>query len=210
MTSDARRAYDRAAYKRKMADPLLRDRERARNRLRMRRKRATDSAFYQAELQKRRNELQAMWAESPEYRARCRDRKRAAYQVNPAPVRERNSRWDKTEKGRDSRRRRDNARRAAECGAGGTISQAEWQQILNEQDNRCGCCGESFANVRPELDHIVPISKGGSHTAGNAQALCRSCNAQKHDKTMCFRAGADLFYIDSNGRFGTMPRSEAA
>jgi len=31
----------------------------------------------------------------------------------------------------------------------------------------------------PELDHIVPLSKGGSHTRTNVQLLCRECNLSK-------------------------------
>lgn len=34
----------------------------------------------------------------------------------------------------------------------------------------------------PELDHITPISKGGSHTWMNLQCLCRSCNNNKSNK----------------------------
>jgi 5-methylcytosine-specific restriction endonuclease McrA len=33
----------------------------------------------------------------------------------------------------------------------------------------------------PELDHIMPLSKGGSHTYDNTQCLCRQCNALKSD-----------------------------
>lgn len=34
----------------------------------------------------------------------------------------------------------------------------------------------------PELDHVIPLSKGGSHTMGNLQLLCRKCNGEKGDK----------------------------
>lgn len=33
----------------------------------------------------------------------------------------------------------------------------------------------------PELDHIIPLSKGGSHTCANVQTLCRRCNNEKGD-----------------------------
>jgi hypothetical protein len=31
----------------------------------------------------------------------------------------------------------------------------------------------------PELDHIIPVSKGGVHTYGNTQCTCRNCNIKK-------------------------------
>ncbi len=36
-----------------------------------------------------------------------------------------------------------------------------------------------FADNAPELDHIVPISRGGEHTYRNTQLLCRRCNLNK-------------------------------
>jgi hypothetical protein len=40
--------------------------------------------------------------------------------------------------------------------------------------------GTHEANA-PELDHIVPLSIGGSHTADNVACSCRSCNNRKSD-----------------------------
>lgn len=50
----------------------------------------------------------------------------------------------------------------------------------------CGC--KTFRNQRgscnpraPELDHIIPLSKGGEHSYLNTQCACRMCNADKSD-----------------------------
>lgn len=31
----------------------------------------------------------------------------------------------------------------------------------------------------PELDHVMPLSKGGTHSMDNVQLLCRKCNQRK-------------------------------
>ena len=33
----------------------------------------------------------------------------------------------------------------------------------------------------PELDHIVPLSRGGEHSYANVQLLCRACNGDKRN-----------------------------
>ena len=37
----------------------------------------------------------------------------------------------------------------------------------------------TLRNTAPELDHIIPLALGGSHTWINLQCLCRSCNHKK-------------------------------
>lgn len=39
----------------------------------------------------------------------------------------------------------------------------------------------SSAPMAPEMDHIVPLSKGGEHSYRNVQCLCRQCNGAKGD-----------------------------
>ena len=47
----------------------------------------------------------------------------------------------------------------------------------------CQECGLTAANRVPfQVDHIVPMNKGGKSTLDNLQILCRSCNARKSDK----------------------------
>ena len=41
----------------------------------------------------------------------------------------------------------------------------------------------------PELDHIVPISKGGKHTWANTQCACRECNQWKSDRLVIGQIG---------------------
>jgi hypothetical protein len=40
----------------------------------------------------------------------------------------------------------------------------------------------TIAPNAPEVDHIIPLSKGGDHTYLNTQLLCRQCNNDKSDK----------------------------
>jgi len=44
---------------------------------------------------------------------------------------------------------------------------------------KCAYCG-SIENL--EVDHIIPVSKGGGNTLDNLQILCRSCNLNKGSK----------------------------
>lgn len=49
------------------------------------------------------------------------------------------------------------------------------------QTGRCGICGTDLYEPI-EIDHIVPVSRGGHHTFDNCQLAHRSCNRQKHNR----------------------------
>ena len=53
--------------------------------------------------------------------------------------------------------------------------------IYDRDGWRCRKCGARSKNL--EIDHIVPIAKGGKTTMGNLQTLCHRCNKLKGDKT---------------------------
>lgn len=57
------------------------------------------------------------------------------------------------------------------------------QRLYVQQDGRCVYCGEAFGSGlnRMTIDHIVPVSAGGSDKESNLQGLCRECNGWKAD-----------------------------
>lgn len=46
----------------------------------------------------------------------------------------------------------------------------------------CGCGAKDGAVLN--VDHIIPVSKGGSNESTNLQTLCRACNNGKADRIM--------------------------
>jgi len=61
--------------------------------------------------------------------------------------------------------------------------------LIQQQGPRCRICEKMTRpdwnythNLYPSIDHIVPISKGGSHTMDNVQVAHRICNGKKSAK----------------------------
>jgi hypothetical protein len=53
-------------------------------------------------------------------------------------------------------------------------------EILKRNDYRCQMCGVTAKDgATLEIDHIFPVSRGGTNEADNLQVLCRDCNAGK-------------------------------
>jgi len=88
---------------------------------------------------------------------------------------ERRSRAKNKEKHRPLKNARQQVRNRILCGSKYAILEKDMRRIYNGSCFRCGTKDNLSA------DHIVPISKGGNHSAGNLMTLCRSCNASKRD-----------------------------
>jgi len=58
----------------------------------------------------------------------------------------------------------------------GDIREKYWLQKV-----RCAAC-EAKIKDRYEIDHIIPVSKGGANDRQNIQLLCPECNRKKSDK----------------------------
>lgn len=63
-------------------------------------------------------------------------------------------------------------------------------RVISSTDGHCWYCGFQFPNQAIEIkdmaciDHIVPISMGGSDEEPNLRPACWKCNATKNNKTV--------------------------
>ena len=67
-----------------------------------------------------------------------------------------------------------------------TLMTKKLREFIKKRDNYTCCnCGNSIyaePNLLLEIDHIIPVSKGGCTEEKNLQTLCWKCNRSKSDK----------------------------
>jgi len=60
----------------------------------------------------------------------------------------------------------------------------EWIKRVKEFDNTCAYCGESPEEGELlEIEHLIPLSRGGYHRLENVVPACPSCNKRKGSMT---------------------------
>lgn len=64
----------------------------------------------------------------------------------------------------------------------GSFTLGEWENLKAQYGFCCPSCFREEPQIKLTIDHIVPISKGGSNFIANIQPLCHSCNCKKHTK----------------------------
>lgn len=79
-------------------------------------------------------------------------------------------------------------------------SSKDYKKLLNRLLGKCGYCHNNEAN---SIDHIVPLSRGGSNYIGNIMPACGSCNYSKGAKTLAeWRNGKVLCTRDVRRLYG--------
>jgi 5-methylcytosine-specific restriction endonuclease McrA len=115
------------------------------------------------------------------YREKALKRAKTNYKENPQKFLDRVAFYYK--KNPDQWRARNAKYKAEKFSANGSHTWENIASLFNSQDGRCKVCSKDL-NDGYQLDHIMPLCRGGSNDSENLQLLCEPCNRSKGRKTM--------------------------
>jgi 5-methylcytosine-specific restriction endonuclease McrA len=161
----------------------------------MRRIKETDPARYQG-LLKRQVGANLRWRRSN--RDKVNQSKRRQYAKNPRANCEAQKRWLARNPGANipnvlrwrakhperyrTIQRISRTKYRAEKKTNGPYDRIDPMKVLERDGGRCGICGGIVDPSRFDLDHIIPLSRGGTHQLSNVQVAHPACNKKKRDK----------------------------
>lgn len=100
------------------------------------------------------------YRQKPEWKAK----RKAWEQENKANIKI----WDNTKR----------AKRFAATKDFDPITPEQWEEKIKMFKGCCAYCNKK--TKAPEMEHVIPLSKGGPHTIENIVPACKSCNCKKH------------------------------
>lgn len=134
------------------------------------------------EQRKRGRDLQKrLRKEDPErLNQRQRDRRMANRERELSLLREQSRRWRENNRDRSRMivKSASHRRRAVTRQGMSSSDQRDWE---DRQEKVCFYC-DADVSQGYEVDHILPLSKGGAHEASNLVIACRTCNAKKSNR----------------------------
>lgn len=60
-----------------------------------------------------------------------------------------------------------------------SFTKQEWEHLKELHKQKCALCKKK---EKLTIDHIIPLSKGGSNLISNIQPLCKPCNSRKGNR----------------------------
>lgn len=140
-------------------------------------RRAYGRAYYWAHRQQCLERAKRARAADPE---KTREYYRAQYHAkDPEKRRDEQRQWRSTHRAVVLAWKRD--RYARRRGAPGTYTLKDIENMYASQNGRCFYCAVELRE-RFDVDHYIPISKGGSNWPENLRIACKRCNSSKRDR----------------------------
>jgi 5-methylcytosine-specific restriction endonuclease McrA len=59
------------------------------------------------------------------------------------------------------------------------LTTLQWLERIKEFDSHCGYCSGQFPQDELEIEHLIPLSDGGTHVLMNVIPVCRLCNSKR-------------------------------
>lgn len=108
--------------------------------------------------------------------ARISKQQKEYYVAHAEEVKERVKAYFQTAAGKKTAAVSQIQRRARRRMAQGVATTSQVQARIDYYGGKCWMCGAPAG----EIDHVIPLSKGGSNWPANLRPACRSCNARKN------------------------------
>lgn len=76
------------------------------------------------------------------------------------------------------------ARRTARIRGSSRLERIDRAAIVRRDGSMCYLCNGHLTRLQITLDHVYPVSRGGTHTADNLRVACRACNSRKGSRLL--------------------------
>ncbi len=128
-----------------------------------------------------RKETREIYRANPEVKARALETDKAWRRAHPEQASQIWQRWAKTDNGLSHCRLRVRTRKARKNSSQGTHTVDDIQAQYKRQKGKCYYC-HTKVGKNYHVDHVIPISRGGSNDISNLVITCTFCNLSKKDK----------------------------
>lgn len=99
---------------------------------------------------------------------------------HPEIVKANKTRYRQTERGKERSIASEHNRRARKRSTGGSYTPQEIEAQYKRQKGKCYYCSKKIAKYH--VEHVVPISRGGTNDISNIVLSCPSCNQKKGNR----------------------------
>lgn len=106
------------------------------------------------------------------------------YKKNKEAIAEYKREYCRTPQGREVRRRAINKRRASKLKNGGSYTKKQWEECKEFFNNKCAYSGQPITTDNSHIEHITPLSKGGTSYIWNLCTSLDSVNISKSNNNM--------------------------
>lgn len=121
---------------------------------------------------------------------RLRQKARERYWKNRERLLQEHAAYYKTPEGKANKQKSEALRRSRKRSNGGSFTYEQWERVCEYYGNICLRCKKK---LKLTVDHVLPVSLGGTGYIENIQPLCSRCNSGKCNRHIDYRPDGGEF-----------------